>query len=247
MQKEKIRNLTVLSLFSAFIVAMTFIPYVGYITTGLLSITTLHIVVIIGCITLNNYVSGLVLGTVWGITCLLYAIANGTADAAIFLDPRISVIPRMLVGVLTVFFYKIAAKASKNKLIENVVILIAVAIFSVIAGILCYNLTSSTVLSFIVEALLCAAFSLFLFSDKSKEHAPVLIAAIGGTFSNTVLVLTAISLFNKDGIISLSKTITNIFSTVIAINGTIEMIAAIIISVPCCVALAKFTRNRSDD
>lgn len=97
-------NLTVTALFCALIIALTFIPYTGYIVYGLLSITTIHVVVILGA-TLFGPAKGTLFGAVWGITCLLYALANGTADAAIFLNPLISVVPRIFVGLLAGWYF----------------------------------------------------------------------------------------------------------------------------------------------
>ena len=91
------------AMFCAIIIALTFIPYTGYITYGLLSITTLHIPVLLGTTLFPK--RGLLFGTVWGVTCLLYALANGTADAAIFLNPLISVVPRMLVGLFAGLYF----------------------------------------------------------------------------------------------------------------------------------------------
>jgi uncharacterized membrane protein len=43
---------------------------------------------------------------------------NGTADAAIFLDPRISVVPRIFVGLLSAWYF-IGIKALIGKFIQN--------------------------------------------------------------------------------------------------------------------------------
>lgn len=103
-KKNSLFLLTLTALFCALIIALTFIPYTGYIVYGGLSITTLHIVVIIGAILLGP-VRGTLLGTVWGITCLIYALMNGTADAVLFTNPMISVVPRILVGLLTSWYF----------------------------------------------------------------------------------------------------------------------------------------------
>lgn len=101
--KQSTFSLAITAMFCAIIIALTFIPYTGYITYGLLSITTLHIPVLLGTTLFPK--RGLLFGTVWGVTCLLYALANGTADAAIFLNPLISVVPRMLVGLLAGLYF----------------------------------------------------------------------------------------------------------------------------------------------
>ena len=104
MKRGQLFKLTLTAMFCALIIALTFIPYTGYIVYGLLSITTIHVVVIIGAVILGPW-GGTILGLVWGVTCLIYAAMNGTADAAIFLDPRISVLPRILVGLAAGWYY----------------------------------------------------------------------------------------------------------------------------------------------
>lgn len=241
MKKANIKKLTLLSMFSALIIGMTFIPYVGYITIpGMLSITTVHIMVIIGAIAMNDFISGTVLGAVWGFSCLAYALYNGTADAAIFLDPRISVIPRILVGFLTVAFYKLAKNAAKNKMASLILKLVTAMVVGILTGLLCHNITSSMIASIIVGSVIAiACVALFIFYSKTEGTMPIIFTALCGTFSNTTLVLFAINLFGTEGFIQLTGTIKNIFSTIIALNGSIEVVAAVIITVPCCMALKK--------
>ena len=119
---DKVVRLTLLAMFSAIIIVMTFVPYVGYITLGVtLSITTLHIPVIIGAITLGP-VGGAVLGTVWGLSCLVYALSNRRADAVIFTNPLISVIPRIIVGYLIGWYYVWFKKIIKNHYAAAIVV-----------------------------------------------------------------------------------------------------------------------------
>lgn len=189
--KTRTLYLTQTALFSALIIAMTFIPYVGYIVLGpTLSITTLHIPVIIGAILLGRS-GGTILGAVWGITCLIYAAMNGTADAAIFLDPRISVIPRILVGFLTAVYYLAAMKLFKK------------------------------------------------LKPTAARGISVGIAAVLGTLTNTVLVLTAISLFGSEGFVALTGVIGGIFKTMVALNGVVELAAAVLIAIPACLAVMR--------
>lgn len=114
-RNKRILNITLTAMFMALLIAMTFIPYVGYIVYGGLSITTLHVVTILGATVLGP-LYGTILGGVWGVTCLIYAMMNGTADAMIFLDPRISVIPRILVGLIAGWCFRALSRLlSKRK------------------------------------------------------------------------------------------------------------------------------------
>ncbi|MDR1692001.1 MAG: ECF transporter S component [Oscillospiraceae bacterium] len=101
MQIAKNRKTLQIALFSAIIIVMTFVPYLGYISYGVLSITTLHLPVLLGGILLGP-AAALILSAVWGVTCLINAFLINPIEGAIFLDPRISVVPRLLVGVVLV-------------------------------------------------------------------------------------------------------------------------------------------------
>ena len=98
-QRQRIIQMTTLALLIALIGLMTFTPNFGYIQTGLFSITTIHIPVIIGSAILGP-LGGLVLGLTWGITSYLYALTLGTIEAMIFLNPMVSIVPRILVGLI---------------------------------------------------------------------------------------------------------------------------------------------------
>ncbi len=95
-------RLVLTAILSALIVAMTVVPYTGYISYGgILEITTLHIVVIIGAVFLGwDY--GALLGAVWGITCIVRAAVLGAGNPAYeaFLNPLVSLLPRMAVGAV---------------------------------------------------------------------------------------------------------------------------------------------------
>jgi len=161
MTNKKILPLAQASILAALIAMMTFTPYVGYISiAGLLSITTLHIPVIIGAILLGWRYS-IFLGGVWGFTCLLYAMMQGTADAAIFLNPMISVVPRILVGFLTsmyfIWFSRLFKKFDKfnlpsiimaticGTLTNTVLVLFAINIFG-ISGVVDIGATLGTII-----------------------------------------------------------------------------------------------------
>jgi len=96
-RKIDTRNLARAGILSALIIVMTVVPYTGYIYYGLIEITTLHIVVAVGAVLLG-WQYGAVLGLVWGVTCMLRALTNPLW--APFVNPLISVVPRVLVGAV---------------------------------------------------------------------------------------------------------------------------------------------------
>ena len=101
-EKKKLIRLVMCALFAALIVVMTFTPYLGYITVGIIEITTLHIVVILGAAILGPKY-GAVLGGVWGLTCIMRAFQFGIIP---FQNPLESLVPRVIVGLVAgLIFY----------------------------------------------------------------------------------------------------------------------------------------------
>lgn len=182
---RKTKQMVLTALFSAIIIVMTFVPYIGYISYGplSLSITTIHVAVIIGAVMLGP-IGGTVLGTVWGVTCLINAFFINPIEGAIFQNPLISVLPRIIVGFVVGYLAMLLSKAIKSSYIVSI------------------------------------------------------ISALIGTLTNTVLVLTAIDLFNKGTLVTFNKTLTTIIKTIVSINGGIELIIALIL-VPIIVAAIR--------
>ena len=119
-KSERTYKLALTGILSALIIVMTFVPYTGYINyTGVFEITTLHIIAILGGVCLS-WSYGAVLGGVWGITCMLRAFTNPLW--APFTNPLVSVVPRIIVGLVAVLVF---AGLKKTKL--NVYISAAIA------------------------------------------------------------------------------------------------------------------------
>ena len=161
-QRKQLSQLTTLAFLIAMIVLMTFTPNFGYIQTGIFSITTIHIPVLIGSIALGP-LGGLVLGTTWGITSYLYALSLGTLEAAIFLNPLVSIAPRILVGVSVSYLslatrnihlkdvYKYSFLAASGTLINTILVLSAIFTFES-AGLISFNQAVSTILTIIISS-----------------------------------------------------------------------------------------------
>lgn len=178
-RKTDTRNLARAGILCALIIVMTVVPYTGYIYYGLIEITTLHIVVAVGAVLLG-WQYGAVLGLVWGVTCMLRALTNPLW--APFVNPLISVVPRVLVGMVGGW---VAQGLRKLKLRSGLV-----------AG----------------------------------------ISAAAATLTNTVLVLSALKLFST--VLSGMPLFGTIYATLIGLNGSIELVAAILL-VPAIVAAVR--------
>lgn len=105
------RDMVQVALFAALIVALAFLPFIGYIPLGFTKATTIHIPVIIGSILLGPK-KGAFLGGVFGLTSLINNTLYPTATSFVF-SPFYSAgafkggwaslvicfVPRILVGV----------------------------------------------------------------------------------------------------------------------------------------------------
>ena len=114
-QSAKTLRITQLGVLSAIIIAMTFVPYIGYINFGGLSITLIHIPVIIGAVVLGPS-AGAILGGIWGLACLAKAILAPPSpiEGAIFWNPFVSVFPRILAGLVAGAIFALIIKHSKR-------------------------------------------------------------------------------------------------------------------------------------
>jgi uncharacterized membrane protein len=247
---------------SALITVMTFVPYLGYISYGGLSITLLHIPVIIGAVVLGPKYGG-VLGGVWGITCIIKAVLAPPTplEGIIFRNPVVALIPRILVGVVAGAVFAVISKNSGKKffssglwkVISSILnsLLIMGAIFGVIyilkkilvKSIVFVNLSSARlVLTILFCALAVVVFIAFYLRNSKKPISAAGIAAILATLTNTVLVMGGIYLFySKDvGISSISfGGLTNFILTAIGINAVLEIIVGYTLVVPISIALQK--------
>ncbi len=234
MSSEKTKKMVLCAIFSAIIIVMTVVPYTGYINYGLIEITTLHIPVILGAAVLG-WKYGAVLGGVWGITCLIRAFTNPAW--VLFTNPLISVIPRIVVGLVAgAVFGLLRRRMRKGYSSAAVPALIAL----LIAALAYLPVSSAFELSLPVRLAICAGiFALcavvFAVIDKKASKgagsAPCVITAVAATLTNTILVLSAIYIFG--GMFDSYKVFYELFKTILAtligLNGAIELAAAVIV------------------
>lgn len=109
MKKTGIRKLVVCAMLSAVSMVLSFTP-LGFIPLGPVSITILHLPVILAAL-LEGPVSGLVVGGVFGAFSLYRAFVapSGPMDV-FFMNPLVSILPRLLIGPVAWFVQKGLAK-----------------------------------------------------------------------------------------------------------------------------------------
>lgn len=109
MNRRRTYEISILGIFTAFLILQAYIPMFGYIRIipGMPAITTIHLTVIIGAIVLGTR-DGAILGLIWGLISLLkaYTTPSDPLTLLIFTNPVIAILPRVLVGVVAAQVYK---------------------------------------------------------------------------------------------------------------------------------------------
>lgn len=97
---QQIRHHTTLAIFIAIIFLQDFVPLFGNIPLGPLSITTLHVTVIIAAIVLGP-IDGAVIGGIWGILTWIRAFVAPSSPLAplVFTNPLVAIFPRIMIGL----------------------------------------------------------------------------------------------------------------------------------------------------
>lgn len=109
--QNKTFRIAILSVLTAIIILQSFIPFLGYIPIGPLSLTIIQITVIIAAIVFGPG-DAAIIGGVWGMITFIRAFISPTSPIApiIFINPLISVLPRILIGVTAGYSYKLLNK-----------------------------------------------------------------------------------------------------------------------------------------
>lgn len=107
-----VRKLVIMGVLSAISIMLSITP-LGYIPIGPVQATIMHLPVIIGAI-LEGPLVGAVIGLVFGVTSLLRAVLNPSVASFLFMNPVISVVPRVLMGFLAYYIYMGLFKVSRK-------------------------------------------------------------------------------------------------------------------------------------
>lgn len=112
-KKLNVRKMAVIGVLSAISIMMSMLPFIGYIPIGPIKATIMHIPVIIGAI-IEGPVVGATIGLIFGLTSLWSAITQPVTLSPLFYNPLVSVLPRVLIGIVAYFVYKGVYKVSKK-------------------------------------------------------------------------------------------------------------------------------------
>lgn len=114
-RRQQIQRSTIRSILIAIIILQDFVPFLGNIPVGPLSITTMHVTVIIAAIVVGP-VDGAIIGGVWGILTWVRAFVAPSSPLAplVMINPLVSVIPRIMIGLVAGYLYRWLARLSKQ-------------------------------------------------------------------------------------------------------------------------------------
>ncbi|MDH6366196.1 MULTISPECIES: ECF transporter S component [unclassified Breznakia] len=130
MKKTNMKRFTLLALFIAIEIAVSVIPFLGYINLGFINATTLHIPVIIAGILLGKK-EGAIVGLVFGLTSLIKASIDPNISSFVFspfitiggqsgnfVSLLIAIVPRVLVGFVAGLVYEQLSKRNATDILS---------------------------------------------------------------------------------------------------------------------------------
>lgn len=241
--KLETKNLTTVGILGAIVIMLGLTP-LGFIPLGVLTITSLHISVIIAGILEGPVVGGLV-GMIFGFFSLFNAMTRPGPISFVFYNPLISILPRILIGVVTGLVYKALKNKDNNKLrlFMNIfwsIIIIVLGVVTVKSFIKDVDLVNKI---FSIIFLLIACLMLYLSVKNKKANFAIAVSSFMGTLTNSGLVLGLIYIFyaqryalalgiNQD---LAAKTIFSAFVT----NAIPESIVAILVASAVVTSFSK--------
>lgn len=244
--KLETKNLTTVGILGAIVIMLGLTP-LGFIPLGVLTITSLHIPVIIAGILEGPVVGGLV-GLIFGFFSLFNAMTRPTPISFVFYNPLISIMPRILIGVVTGLVYKALKDKENNKLrlfmnIFWTIVVIILGYVTVKSFIENVDLVNKV---FSIIFLLIACVMLYLSLKNKKANFAIAVSSFMGTLTNSGLVLGLIYIFYAQKYaqaigISPDFAAKTIFSAFIT-NAIPEAIVAILVSSAVVTSFSKRRR-----
>lgn len=113
-----VRKMAIIGVLSAVSIMMSMIPGIGYIPIGPTNATIMHIPVIIGSI-IEGPIVGATVGFIFGLTSLIKALTQPTITSFAFINPLVSILPRVLIGILAYYIYEFTMKLTKKASISG--------------------------------------------------------------------------------------------------------------------------------
>lgn len=227
------RNIAVIGLLGAFTAVLGMTP-LGFIPIGPTRATIMHIPVIVGSILYGPMVGGFV-GLIFGLFSIINALINMTPVSFVFLNPLVSVLPRVLIGIGSYYAYAFI-KSIGVKNFKWLLVVIGIGIVAYIGYGIFASVSNQQWFNLIVNLLLfgLTLYVLYISLYKYKEDSlEIVMASIVGTLINTGGVLSLIYfLYGEQFVQAIGQNVEiarKIIFSIALVNGIPECIIAIIL------------------
>lgn len=228
-----VRRLTIIGILGAITAVLGLTP-IGFIPIGPTRATIMHIPVIIGAIMEGPIVGGFV-GLIFGLFSIFQAVTAPTPVSFAFINPLVSVLPRILIGIISYYTYR-GLSTIGNKGIKGLLYVLWGAIIIYLSyGIYTSINNGDLNVTLINIILLIVTFFIVYFTmTKLKTKAlDIIVATLVGTLVNTLGVLTMIYVLYAERFVSAlgqnAEFARNIIYGIGLTNGIPEVIIGIII------------------
>ena len=108
-----VRKMAIVGVLGAISAVLGMTP-LGFIPIGPTRATIMHIPVIIGAL-MEGPVVGVFVGLIFGLFSIFQAITNPTPVSFVFLNPLVSILPRVIIGITTYYSYTALKKMGSKK------------------------------------------------------------------------------------------------------------------------------------
>lgn len=233
-KKFNVRKMAIIGVLGAISAVLGMTP-LGFIPVGPTRATIMHIPVIIGAI-MEGPIVGAFVGLIFGIFSIFQAITNPTPVSVVFLNPLVSVLPRILIGIVTYYVYN-SLKKLGNKKTLGILYLLWIGIIIYLGKGIYGNISNSDniyILLMNIGLMILTLVAFYITTIRYKNSSlDIILSTIAGTITNTGLVLTMIYLFYGTMFVEKLGLDSNLASKIIfgigVTNGIPEGIIAIII------------------
>lgn len=243
-----IRKLAIIGVLGAISAVLGMTP-LGFIPIGPTRATIMHIPVIIGAI-MEGPIVGMMIGLIFGVFSIIQAITNPTPVSFVFLNPLVSVLPRILIGLVAYYSYagfkKLGRKTSM--IVLSVVWLLAMyyLISNFIDQIELYRNGSIQMWKMLLSGafiIIAACTGYFSYKKLKSQSVEIVVSAALSTLTNTIGVLFMIYILYAEQFVQKLGIEANMAGKVIMgigiTNGIPEAIVAMLIVTNVVTGLKK--------
>lgn len=112
-KRVDVRRLVIIGVLSGISMMLSMTP-LGFIPIGPVNATIMHIPVIIGAV-IEGPIVGFAIGLIFGLTSLIRAFTMPTVTSFLMMNPIISILPRIIMGVASFYIFTSIYKVTNKK------------------------------------------------------------------------------------------------------------------------------------